>query len=150
MTSILSSRTLLQVVLFAIVATFLGRGYLTHVRRRRMQREHGCLPLDKAKRVPQKFWIPGVGLQAIQNQLRMVREGNLLATLSQRSHTIGETYVNRMLFDDVVITSDPQNIKAVLALKFKDFGLAPTRAAPFRQLMGSGIFVTDGGEWTCL
>jgi cytochrome P450 len=144
----LNSRTLLQAVLLAVAVTALGHGYLTHARRRRMQKEHGCLPLAKNKWVPQTFWIPGVGIQAIQRHLKTAREGTLLATQLDRYKTFGETFKNRMLFDDFIITADPQNVKAMLATQFKDFGLASIRAPYFQALMGQGIFTTDGGKLT--
>jgi cytochrome P450 len=45
-----------------------------------------------------------------------------------------------------VSTSDPENIKAVLATKLADFDLGERNAA-FTPLLGTGIFTQDGREW---
>jgi hypothetical protein len=43
-------------------------------------------------------------------------------------------------------TMDPENIKAILATNFKDFGIGH-RLPVFGPLFGSGIFTTDGAQW---
>lgn len=48
----------------------------------------------------------------------------------------------------VAITScEPENVKTVLSLKFKDFELPGLRKRGFHPLFGKGIFTTDGAEW---
>lgn len=44
-------------------------------------------------------------------------------------------------------TIEPQNIKAILATQFKDFGLGDRRNGNFAPLLGRGIFSSDGDEW---
>ncbi|KAK6897691.1 Cytochrome P450 52A6 [Candida tropicalis] len=46
----------------------------------------------------------------------------------------------------IVLTVDPENIKAVLATQFTDFSLG-TRHAHFYSLLGDGIFTLDGEGW---
>ena len=43
-------------------------------------------------------------------------------------------------------TMDPENIKAILATKFEDFGVGP-RLDFFGPLLGNGIFTSDGPHW---
>jgi cytochrome P450 len=45
-----------------------------------------------------------------------------------------------------IATIEPENIKTMLSLKFKDFGLGEEKTA-FVPLLGYGIFTTDGGAW---
>lgn len=45
------------------------------------------------------------------------------------------------------ITSDPENIKAILATQFKEFELGPQRYNVFAPLLGRGIFTSDGKDW---
>ncbi|KAK7508997.1 cytochrome P450 52A12 [Phyllosticta citriasiana] len=49
--------------------------------------------------------------------------------------------------DTVIFTSEPKNIQALLATKFKDFSLGPRRIDNFEPLLGHGIFASDGKEW---
>ncbi|KAF2827438.1 cytochrome P450 52A12 [Ophiobolus disseminans] len=44
-------------------------------------------------------------------------------------------------------TVDPENVRAILATQFKDFGLGESRNSNFFPLLGNGIFSTDGEEW---
>ncbi|KAI3403087.1 hypothetical protein KGF56_004147 [Candida oxycetoniae] len=46
----------------------------------------------------------------------------------------------------IMFTVDPENIKAVLATQFNDFGLG-IRHAHFKPLLGDGIFTLDGAGW---
>lgn len=45
------------------------------------------------------------------------------------------------------MTSDPENIKALLATQFKDFGKGEEFHKDWHPFLGDGIFVTDGDMW---
>lgn len=47
----------------------------------------------------------------------------------------------------MVNTAEPENIKAILSTKFKDFELPKRRKETFAATFGHGIFTTDGEEW---
>lgn len=47
----------------------------------------------------------------------------------------------------VVVTADPENVKAVLATRFSDFGKGADFHDVFESLFGEGIFSVDGQEW---
>ncbi|KAK8196854.1 cytochrome P450 52A12 [Phyllosticta capitalensis] len=49
--------------------------------------------------------------------------------------------------DTILFTSEPKNIQAMLATKFKDFSLGPRRINNFEPLLGHGIFAADGKDW---
>lgn len=51
-----------------------------------------------------------------------------------------------MLGQKFISTSDSENIKAVLATKFKDFDLRERNDA-FGPFLGSGVFAADGAHW---
>lgn len=55
-------------------------------------------------------------------------------------------YLNVTGLLKIVLTVDPENIKAVLATQFNDFSLG-TRHAHFAPLLGDGIFTLDGNGW---
>ncbi|KAL1980631.1 hypothetical protein VTN96DRAFT_3882 [Rasamsonia emersonii] len=46
-----------------------------------------------------------------------------------------------------LVTVDPQNIQAILAKQFHDFGLGPTRRGNLGVMLGDGIFTADGKPW---
>ncbi|KAF9889903.1 hypothetical protein FE257_006775 [Aspergillus nanangensis] len=46
-----------------------------------------------------------------------------------------------------VFTADPDNIKAVLATQFDDFGKGDDFHATWRRFLGDSIFTTDGRQW---
>ncbi|EHK99088.1 putative Cytochrome 52A13 [Glarea lozoyensis 74030] len=52
-----------------------------------------------------------------------------------------------MLGRRLIQTIEPENVKAVLATQFKDFGLPETRIGAFEPIFGHGIFTTNGPEW---
>lgn len=45
------------------------------------------------------------------------------------------------------MTTDPENIKAILATQFEDFELGPMRRGNFFPMLGNGIFTADGEGW---
>ncbi|OTA06438.1 Cytochrome P450 CYP2 subfamily [Trichoderma parareesei] len=53
----------------------------------------------------------------------------------------------RILNERVVLTVDPDNIKAVLATQFHDFGKGPDFKREWSELLGDSIFTTDGAQW---
>ncbi|KAJ6553147.1 cytochrome P450 [Mycena capillaripes] len=60
---------------------------------------------------------------------------------------IGYSFSVRFLFQDRIMTADPENIKAILATEFNGF----EKGAEFRGLMepllGTGVFAADGDMW---
>ncbi|KAF2207360.1 hypothetical protein CERZMDRAFT_115220 [Cercospora zeae-maydis SCOH1-5] len=57
------------------------------------------------------------------------------------------TFKVNVLGQTVFFTSDPENIKAMLATQFADYDLGPTRHAIMGTVLGDGIFVQDGKKW---
>lgn len=47
----------------------------------------------------------------------------------------------------VVFTADPENIKAILATQFNDYGKGPRFHQDFEEFLGDGIFSTDHEKW---
>jgi len=67
----------------------------------------------------------------------------------QRSSKMGcGTYRVHSLFNSSAVwTSDPENIRTVLATKFRDFELGPVRRNNFVPVLGHGIFTSEGDDW---
>lgn len=47
----------------------------------------------------------------------------------------------------VIFTADPENIKAILATQFQDFGKGPQFNKEWHDFLGDSIFTTDGKMW---
>lgn len=64
--------------------------------------------------------------------------------LSQRiGRPAGTVVVRNALFRDAIITYDPENIQAILARQFQDFGLGVNRTDNLKPLLGNGIVGLD-------
>lgn len=46
--------------------------------------------------------------------------------------------------DRLILTADPENLKAILATQFKDFGKGEQFRQDWHRFLGDGIFTTDG------
>ncbi|OJJ45390.1 hypothetical protein ASPZODRAFT_69921 [Penicilliopsis zonata CBS 506.65] len=47
----------------------------------------------------------------------------------------------------VIVTKDPENIKALLTAQFEDYGKGESFHRDWKEFLGDGIFVTDGEPW---
>lgn len=57
------------------------------------------------------------------------------------------TAETRVMGRRLVFTADPDNVKAVLATQFPDFGKGHIFHATWRDFLGDSIFTTDGDVW---
>ncbi|KAL4765868.1 cytochrome P450 [Aspergillus foveolatus] len=48
----------------------------------------------------------------------------------------------------IIITRDPENIKAILTGQFSDYGKGESFHRDWREFLGDSIFVTDGEQWS--
>jgi cytochrome P450 len=66
-----------------------------------------------------------------------------------RSNQMGcGTYrVHNLFNSSVVWTSDPENIRTILATKFHNFELGPVRRNNFVPVLGHGIFTSEAEDW---
>lgn len=46
-----------------------------------------------------------------------------------------------------IFTADPENIKAILATQFQDYGKGKPFHEDWKDFLGDSIFTTDGEEW---
>ncbi|KAJ5674272.1 hypothetical protein N7462_009711 [Penicillium macrosclerotiorum] len=58
----------------------------------------------------------------------------------------GHTFGFSMLNQDIICTIEPENVKAILATQFSEFGLG-LRKKQFHPLLGEGIFTMEGVCW---
>lgn len=72
---------------------------------------------------------------------------NCLRSLAGDRNQNPQTFEVRMVGQRYVMTADQENIKAMLALQFDDFGKGPRFQRDWGKLMGRSIFVSDGQRW---
>ncbi|TQV94417.1 hypothetical protein V2A60_002552 [Cordyceps javanica] len=115
---------------------------------------------NKASRLGCRSAVTGfngdrAGLSLMRKGLKAQREKNVpnwmrreFARLSaQEGRPVGTFEMNAPIFRRVVFTTDPENIKTILATSFKDFSLGSNRIGNFKPLLGDGIFASDGKKW---
>ncbi|KAI9743439.1 MAG: hypothetical protein M1835_002900, partial [Candelina submexicana] len=107
----------------------------------KFEREHGC---QSPTQVPQFERILGLG--TILKIYRQIKTKTHLETFDDLHKTLGPTFTITVLGQTFVMTRDPENVKALLATQFADFGLG-MRLETLGPLLGKGIFVVDGAAW---
>ena len=114
--------------------------------RRRMIKEHGCKPMRPIPELESPLNLI-VGWKLLSENLAAYKRHQLLQHVKERYGRLGNTFRAKALFDNVVQTIEPENLKTVLATEFKDWNLPDSRNTAFRPLLGHGIFTTDGAAW---
>lgn len=119
-----------------IIGAFLFDKIKKHVAARNFQKAHGCKPVHK---IPQRERIIGWDVYKFQTQTS--KEKRRLQAGYDRYKANGNTFVLSMMGFDFYNTIEPENIKTMLSINFKDYDLG-ARLVAFRPLLGEGIFTT--------
>jgi cytochrome P450 len=107
---------------------------------KRFERENNC---STPKYHPR--YLP-YALDRVAHMLRF--KGDILDDLvAGNIEKYGLTHHNVGIAQNNFITVEPENVKAVLSTRFKDYELGDERNGNFGQLLGHGIFTSDGPEW---
>lgn len=128
----------LQVVVLTIATMVLYRFVKIRVLRRRF----GAKP---------PMWLPSPGIINSRKMARIFKmklEGHLLEFIFSLWNGPGTNETMRILIarKELLVTADPENIKALLATQFNDFKLG-FRHGHFAPLLGEGIFTLDDEGW---
>ncbi|KLO20136.1 cytochrome P450 [Schizopora paradoxa] len=67
--------------------------------------------------------------------------------IAQFNGTYGYTFNFRMLFENRIMTSEPEHIKQILATEFNNFEKGPITKTVMQPLLGDGVFNSDGEMW---
>ncbi|PLB49781.1 putative cytochrome P450 alkane hydroxylase [Aspergillus steynii IBT 23096] len=126
------------IVLLALyIVTLLQRKWT----QRRIARENHCEP------PPSLYMIdPVFGIDNVYNSVTSAKHHRFLERGLANFRNHGNTFSATRLGTNIIVTRDPLNVKTILSLKFKDFGLGD-RIHSFGPLLGHGIFTTDGEHW---
>ena len=90
---------------------------------------------------------PFLGLDIVIASYRRLRLHEFLQLCQERFAQAGNTYACRIPGSRIVVTCEPENVKALLATQFQDFELGHRRRQAFRPLLGESIFASDGHIW---
>lgn len=114
--------------------------------RRALIKQYGCKPLKKNAELnsfPNNFF----GTKAVRQNLTAVKEHRMLELSRGRFNRNGRTIRLKIFLTDMIQTIEPDNLKTMMSLKFKEWSLPDRRKATFVPLLGHGIFTTDGAAW---
>ena len=131
-------------VLIATVAltTYYLLGRLQERRtEQRYGRQYGTKPPVKLNDIR-----PPEGGNYQKETMKAHEERQMLELLKSRHEAGGYTFQANTLGGRIYNTSEPENIKAVLATKFEDYYLG-YRLKAVGPFLGKGNFTTDGKEW---
>jgi cytochrome P450 len=107
---------------------------------RQLARSLSCKPAHVAPSGP-------FGLVAFYQGTQAVKERTWLPWTEAEFRKHGNTFMRPVLGRDIFMTCEPENVKAILATQFTDFGLG-NRYQHFMPLLGDGIFTLDGDGWS--
>jgi len=125
----------------ALLSYYLYTRITLYLARQRIIKENGCKPCQA------KFnKDPILGLDVMKMMAENSKKHIVLQENKKRFEKFGTTFQTRMVTMPIIATCEPENIKTILSLKFKDYGFDHRKAA-FTPLLGHGIFNADGERW---
>jgi len=127
-------------ILLAIL--FLASQFINYINEARFKRKHGCKP---ETRIPQLERIIGYDIYKIQAEVSRSRKS--LETTKWRYDTYGSTWSAVVAGRRFINTIETENIKTVLSVNFKEYGLGARQIA-WGPLLGAGIFTTGTASST--
>lgn len=132
------------VAVIALYVVYYVRWQLTTGKtRRRIIRENGCLP---ARKYPAKD--PIFGLDLFRGSIKALAQHNFMKIGQERFNNLGvNTFSANVLDLTLVFTIEPENLKVIQSLDFKNWGLPHRRAQFMGPLLGDGIFILNGARW---
>jgi cytochrome P450 len=138
-----ASITLAVAVGGLLLAYYIVQSIVLSIRRLQFARANACKPPPKLEQPGER--ILGIGL--IKENMKRGNEHKFLETAQKRFRDTGNTFSAVVFGDTLYNTCEPDNIKAILATQFKEFGLGVRRWRNFNPLLGNGIFSVDGQQW---
>lgn len=91
---------------------------------------------------------PLLGIDWITSTLRTIRNHTLLQTWDNLFRTVGDTFWVQNIGAWIVMTNEPENIKAILSSDFESWKIGGLRQkVPIMAIGPKGIFSVNGKEW---
>ncbi|CAK7275419.1 hypothetical protein SEPCBS119000_006684 [Sporothrix epigloea] len=129
------------VVILAVMCYALYSAYWRITEQTRLRRTGGFRAPYYAGRLPYGVDLIHRTLKAAANH----KNREQWAAIFEAVH--GHTVEFRILSRRIVFTEDHENIKAILATQFQDYGKGEPFHAEFEPFLGDSIFTTDGSRW---
>ena len=104
--------------------------------------KYGCKP---ARRYPN--WEPLLGLDLFAAIRKADHRGQRSQAYARLHKIYGDTFEMKALSAAQIQKMQPENIQAVSATKFNDFGVGPMRGNIGAPFLDRGVFTEDGEFW---
>ena len=119
----------------------LVRKLLYHLEIKKFAHKNGCLPMVKGSMWP-------LGLNTFVRTMLNLHKNRFYRGEHEIFEELGNTIEDNILGRHVVLTRDPENIKAILATQFQEFDFNNRLHGKMDLLLGNnGIFVQVGPAW---
>jgi cytochrome P450 len=125
----------------ALISYFLYTRISLYLARQRFIKDNGCKPCRARFNKDPLF-----GSDVIRVMMRNGKKHILLEENQKRFERLGNTFLSRAVTLPIIATCEPENVKTILSLKFKDYSFG-NRQVAFGPLLGHGIFNADGERW---
>ncbi|KAF2865926.1 n-alkane-inducible cytochrome P450 [Massariosphaeria phaeospora] len=136
------SHPLVFILAGAFVSYILYTRITLYRSRQRFIAAHNCKPCEHTFNKD-----PILGLDVLRASTINHKKGTILEANRQRFFRFKSyTFRSRVITQPLIITAEPENIKTILSLKFKDYSFGQ-RKVSFKPLLGDGIFNADGERW---
>ncbi|WPH02435.1 Hypothetical protein R9X50_00529900 [Acrodontium crateriforme] len=87
------------------------------------------------------------GIMMLARILSANRKHDILGFFHSLFQHHGSTFMNYTWRRTTYFTNDPENIKCALSTRFEDWAIKALRQEAVKELLGDGIFTTDGAFW---
>lgn len=90
------------------------------------------------------------GISLLRDQLKAKKQGRGPQWVAELMDSMGpdvHTIRHEMLDYELILTRDPENIKAAMATQSTDYEIGEFRSKNFRAMLGAGIFSLRGEAW---
>jgi cytochrome P450 len=104
-------------------------------------KENGCKPCTSVFNKDPVFGIDVIKVMTTNSKKHILLDEN-----KKRFERMGNTFWTRGVTLPIIATCEPENVKTILSLKFKDYSFG-NRQSGFAPLLGHGIFNADGERW---
>ncbi|KAL6713146.1 hypothetical protein ACLMJK_009267 [Lecanora helva] len=135
-----------QLIAVCVISFFVAKWMLdatkSKLRRLGLARKFGCEAIKSYYQLDRRL-----GLLFLYNNINNFRARKFLESWDHYLTTTGKTFGFWVLGQRMMVTTDPENVKTLLATSFDDFEKGPELRAAFSLLTGDGIFAVDGKQW---
>jgi cytochrome P450 len=137
----------LMVVAIGLLCLIIYRRIIVKLNRKRYEREsvaRGCRPAPTLR--SNNF----LGTSRLKESIRATKEDRGPQYIISAMNDVGtdiHTVRVPILDYELLVTRDPENVKAMLSTQSQDYDISVTRSNAFMPLLGEGVFTSRGQQW---